>query len=495
MILDALKLLFDITNFIYMNIGLLLGMIFGAIPGLTVLLCIVIFLPVTYTLEPIPSFMFLLGMYCAGSYGGSISAILIHTPGTPHATATMLDGYPMTERGESKKALHIALSASTFGGLFSAFILLLFAPQVARLSENLGTPDYFLVCLLGLTIIAGVSGESLMKGVVSGAFGLFIAMIGLDPMTGTTRYTFNNINLYSGFNLTVCLIGLFALSEVLKKGNDSGIKTGKPGKEDKSWKISRPEYKRMALPSLLSALIGVVIGIIPGTGASEASFFSYNAAKNISRHPEEFGHGSIEGIAAAETANNAVTGATLIPLLTLGIPGDACVAVLLGALMINNLTPGPRLFLDHGSIVYAILFGLIFVNIFMYLQGRYLTSLFARVVSVPLAILTPIIVVFCFAGAFSVSSSLFDVKVALFFSLLAYILIKLDYPVVPVLLGLVLGDTTEENFRRSLIISDGSISIFFESVSSLILIFMLVIVLILIVTQKYFSKKRGGENG
>ena len=311
-------------------------------------------------------------------------------------------------------------------------------------------------------------------------------MIGLDPMAGTTRYIFGNINLYSGIDLTVALIGLFALSEVLKKGQNG--KTVNNVKEDKSWKLSRDDYKRIAKPSLISAIIGVIIGIIPGTGASEASFFSYNVAKDMSKHPEEFGKGSIEAVAAAETANNAVTGATLIPLLTLGIPGDACVAVLLGALMINNLTPGPSLFRENGVVTYSILIGLIFINLFMYIQGRYLSSMFAKALKVPFSILTPIIVVFCYAGAFSVNSSRFDIFISVFFSLLSYVMMKLEFPIVPILLGLVLGDTIEENFRRSMLISDGSAKIFFESISSVILIFALVIVLILIFRSEMKSK-------
>ncbi len=489
MIADALSLLFTLENLIYMNAGLLLGMIFGAIPGLTVLLCIVVFLPFTYTLDPVSSFLFLLGMYCAGSYGGSISAILIRTPGTPHATATMLDGYPLKEKGQARKALHIALSASTFGGVFSAFALLLFAPQVAKLSEYLKSPDYFLICLTGLTIVAFVSGKSIMKGIISCAIGLFIAMIGLDPISGTTRYIFNNINLYSGFDLTCALIGLFALSEVLKKGKNEKMKDAAV-KDDRSWKISKSEYKRMAPASILAAFIGLFVGIIPGTGASEASFLSYSAAKNISKHPEEFGHGSIEAVAAAETANNAVTGATLIPLLTLGIPGDACVAVLLGALMINNLTPGSSLFIENGEITYAILIGLILINIFMYIQGRALTSTFAKALKIPMSILTPVIVVFCFAGSFSVNSSLFDLFSAVFFSILSYILIKFNYPIVPILLGLVLADTIEENFRRSLLLSGGSYSIFFESAASKILIVVFALSLVLIVR----ARKRGEKS-
>lgn len=473
---QGFELFFNLPNFLWMNIGLLLGVVFGAIPGLTVILCIVLFLPFTYTMGPIESFMFLLGIYCAGGYGGSISAILIKTPGTPHAAATMLDGYPMTQKGESKKAMNIALQASTFGGLFSAFVLLFFAPQVAKFAQKMGTPEYFLVCLFGLTIIAGVSGKSLMKGIIAGCLGLFISAVGIDPMTGSTRYIFGNINLYSGFDLVICLIGLFALSEVLQKGvRGAKLKVETDSLKKESGKITKAEYKKMGIPALLSAIIGVIIGIIPGTGASMASFFSYNTAKSMSKHPEEFGHGSVEGIAAAETANNAVTGATLIPLLTMGIPGDGCVAILLGALMINNLTPGPNLFVDHGATMYAIMIGLVFINIFMFLQGRFLTGLFAKIINVPIAILTPIIVIFCFAGAFSVNNSTFDIGTTVVFALIAYVLYKVDFPVIPILLGLVLGDTTEENFRRSLVLSDGSWKIFVSS--PICIAFVLVITL------------------
>lgn len=304
---QGLMLLLHWQNFVWMNIGLVIGIVFGAIPGLTVILAIVLFLPFTYSLGAVESFMFLLGIYCAGGYGGSISAILIHTPGTPHAAATMLDGYPMAQHGEARKAMNIALGASTIGGLLSAFSLLFFAPQVAKLAERVGTPEYFLVCLFGLTIIAGVSGKSLIKGLIACFFGLFIETIGIDPMTGGTRFIFGNINLYSGFDLVICLIGLFALGEVLAKSKVSSGQTVSNGVPNDNGTITLQEYKRMGLPVILSAIIGIIIGIIPGTGASMASFFSYNIAKNISHHPEEFGHGSIEAISAAETANNAVT--------------------------------------------------------------------------------------------------------------------------------------------------------------------------------------------
>lgn len=487
---QGLMLLLHWQNFVWMNIGLVIGIVFGAIPGLTVILAIVLFLPFTYSLGAVESFMFLLGIYCAGGYGGSISAILIHTPGTPHAAATMLDGYPMAQRGEARKAMTIALDASTVGGLLSAFSLLFFAPQVAKLAERVGTPEYFLVCLFGLTIIAGVSGKSLIKGLIACFFGLFIETIGIDPMTGGTRFIFGNINLYSGFDLVICLIGLFALGEVLSKSKIGSGKTISNGVPNDNGTISLQEYKRMGLPVILSAIIGIIIGIIPGTGASMASFFSYNIAKNISHHPEEFGHGSIEAISAAETANNAVTGATLIPLLTLGIPGDGCVAIMMGALMINGLTPGPKLFQDHGPVMYAIMLGLVLVNIFMFVQGRLLTKVFVKVINIPVSILTPIIVIFCFAGAFSVNSSTFDIGTTLVFAAIAYILGKLDFPTIPILLGLVLGQLTEENFRRSLILSDGSWKIFVSSPVCIIFIGLILVALTLVFATKIKDMQR-----
>lgn len=494
--LQGSALLFNVPNFLYMNLGLFLGVIFGAIPGLTVILCIVLFLPFTYTLGAVESFMFLLGIYCAGSYGGSISAILIKTPGTPHAAATMLDGYPLTKQGKSMKALKMALIASTFGGIFSAIVLLFFAPQVAKFAQMMGTPEYFLVCAFGLTIIAGVSGSNLIKGIIAGAFGLFISTIGIDAMSGGTRFIFNNINLYSGIALVISLIGLFALSEVLAKSEkvvvDTKVNTEDLNKENA--KFTQEEKKSVRRPMILSAIIGVIIGIIPGTGASMASFFSYDRARSMSKHPEMFGKGSLEGISACETANNAVTGATLIPLLTMGIPGDGSVAIMLGALMINGLTPGPNLFVEHGPIMYAIMIGLIFVNIFMFLQGKILTKWFAKVISVPVYLLTPIIVMFCFAGAFSVNSSLFDIKVTLVFAVIAYIMSKFGFSTIPVLLGLVLGTLTEENFRRSLVLSDGKWDIFVSSPICIAFLSLIIITLVLIINSQVKNSRKKGEN-
>mgnify|MGYP003363855533 CR=1 FL=1 len=563
----ASGLLFTLENIIWINLGVFIGCVFAAIPGLSVILCIILFLPVTYTMRAIPGMMFLLGIYCAGGYGGSVSAILINTPGTPHAAATMLDGHPLSKMGRTKAALKIALYASTFGGIFSALVLLFLGPQVAKISAQLGTAEYFMVCLFGMTIIAGVSGKSLVKGIIAACLGLLISCVGADPMTSYDRFTFGGIfsalvllflgpqvakisaqlgtaeyfmvclfgmtiiagvsgkslvkgiiaaclglliscvgadpmtsydrftfgipRLYLGLDLAVTLIGLFALVEIIGKAelkrSELNLHAGKIGNDD--GKITKDEYKRMLRPVLIGSLIGSCVGIVPGTGASEASWFSYNTAKNMSKHPEEFGHGSVEGVAAAESANNAVCGATLIPLLTLGIPGDGCVAIMLSALMINGLNPGLSLFTTDGPIMYAIMLGLILVNIFMFLQGKYLTSLFAKVVSIPQQILTPIIVIFCFAGAYSVNSSYFDLSVALVFGVMAWFMRKLELPAVPVLLGMVLGNMTETNFRRALLISDGSPNIFFGSVFCWIFIALIVVVILGILRGKMKEAK------
>lgn len=484
-IIPAMKMLFTVENFIWINLGVFIGSVFAAIPGLTVILCIILFLPFTYKMTAIPGMMFLLGIYCAGGYGGSVSAILINTPGTPHAATTMLDGHPMSEKGRTKAALKIALYASTFGGIFSALTLLFLAPQVAKVAANIGTAEYFLVCVFGLTIIAGISGKSMIKGIISACLGLFISCIGADPQTSYDRFTFGISRLYLGLDLAICLIGLFALIEILKKAElkPDRLKLDTSKIMDDG-KITKDEYKRMARPALLSSIIGVIIGIIPGTGASMASWFSYDVAKIC----PDIKKNSVTALLRESQRQKAPTtrlpGATLIPLLTLGIPGDGCVAIMLSALMINGLNPGLSLFTTQGDIMYAIMLGLLFVNLFMLLQGKYLTKLFAKVVSIPQEILTPIIVIFCFAGAYSVNKSYFDVAVTLTFAVIAWLLYKLDFPTVPILLGLVLGNMTETNFRRALLISEGNPSIFVSSPYCIAFIILIIGAVAMIIRSK-----------
>lgn len=331
----------------------------------------------------------------------------------------------------------------------------------------------------------------MIKGIIAACIGLWISCIGSDPMTSYDRFTFGVQRLYLGLDLAICLIGLFALVEIMSRAEDkkASLKVDTKKMQDDGV-LTADEKKRIRLPILISSIIGVCVGIIPGTGASEASWFSYNTAKNMSKHKKEFGHGSVEGIAAAEAANNAVTGATLIPLLTLGIPGDGTVAIMLSALMINGLNPGLSLFTTDGDIMYAIMLGLILVNLFMLFQGKLLTKLFAKVVLIPKEILTPIIVIFCFAGAYSVNKNYFDVGVTLIFALIAWILRKFDMPAVPILLGMVLGKMTETNFRRALFISDGNPKIFFSSIYCIIFIALIIIATGAIIRGKIVESKK-----
>ena len=487
----ASGLLFTLENIIWINLGVFIGCVFAAIPGLSVILCIILFLPVTYTMRAIPGMMFLLGIYCAGGYGGSVSAILINTPGTPHAAATMLDGHPLSKMGRTKAALKIALYASTFGGIFSALVLLFLGPQVAKISAQLGTAEYFMVCLFGMTIIAGVSGKSLVKGIIAACLGLLISCVGADPMTSYDRFTFGVHRLYLGLDLAVTLIGLFALVEIIGKAelkrSELNLHAGKIGNDD--GKITKDEYKRMLRPVLMGSIIGSCVGIVPGTGASEASWFSYNTAKNLSKHPEEFGHGSVEGVAAAESANNAVCGATLIPLLTLGIPGDGVTALLLGAFVLHGIQPGPTMFTKQGVMAYTIIVGCLVANVLLAPLGLGMTRIVAKIVQVRYTYLAPVIIMFCFAGAFAATGNTKELILCAGILIFSYILTVLDIDNTPLMLGMILEDIMEQNFVTASMSYDRNYSIFLtRPISAVILIITIVLLVSMIRVNRRVAK-------
>ncbi len=460
-------------NVLFVNFGMAIGIVFGALPGLTATMGVALFLPITFGMDPITGMLFLLGIYCGGIYGGSITAILIKTPGTPASAATVLDGYPMAQNGHAGKALDIALVASTIGGLFSAFILLFMAPQVARAALRFGPPEFFTLALFGLSIIVTVSGRHVFRGLLSGCAGMFIASIGLDPIEGLPRFTFGINGLLSGISLIPALIGLFAIAEILNKTHigDVGQKE-KP--EIRKEHMTLSELKDCIVDILKSSFMGTIIGAIPGTGATSASFLSYMEARRSSKTPEKFGTGYINGIAAAEAGNNGVTGATLIPLLTLGIPGDSVTAVMLGALMMQGLTPGPALFQRQGVLVYTIMVGLIFVNMFMFLQGKLFLKAFVNVTRIPTYLLSAIIIVLCVVGSFSVNNSVFEVWIMLIFGFVGYLMLRVNIPVVPMLLAIILGPIAEESMRQSLILSQGSYAIFVTRPISLLFVILTV---------------------
>ncbi|WP_040978398.1 tripartite tricarboxylate transporter permease [Oceanobacillus jeddahense] len=488
-IFNSLLSIFEWHNLLFIMLGVIAGFIFGSLPGLTATMGVALMLPLTYGLEPTTAMLFLLGIYCAGTYGGSAAAILINTPGTPASAATVVDGYALAEQGKAALALRIALLASVFGGVFSALALLLIAPQLSKFALNFGPPEFFALAVFGLTMIISVSANNLRKGIIMGILGILISTIGLDPINGTPRFSFDNQYLIAGIDLIPALIGLFAISEIIKKSQTAHItKPNEMSNIDKVVTSFKSLLRKFKKTMLKSSAIGTFIGAIPGTGPAIASFLSYNEARRSSKNKEEFGKGSLDGIAASEAGNNGVTGATLIPLLTLGIPGDTVTAVMLGALMMQGLAPGPQLFVDYADVMYTIMFGLILVNIFMLIQGLFATRVFAKIKDVPINLLIPILLMLCFLGSFGVNNTMFDVKVMLVFGLLGYILPKLGFPIVPMLLGIVLGPIAETAFRQSLAVSDGSMMIFVTKPIALIFLLFAVVSVTVPAIKPYITK-------
>lgn len=450
-------------HFPFLFLGVAGGIIVGAIPGLTGSVGIILLLPFIYQLDASTAIVMLCGMFCGAIYGGSISAILISIPGTPSAAATVLDGYPLAQKGEAGKAIGIATIASTTGGIISTFCLMFIAPQLARFALKFGPEEYFALMIFGLTIIASVSGESLVKGLISGFLGLLIATIGLDPVTGYARFSFNIPNLMTGFPLLPVLIGLFAISQIFIQLEAVGKKIIHFKQKIKNVLPSFKELKRLFTVIIASSFLGTFIGIIPGTGGTIASFLAYSEAKRWSKDPDSFGRGNIIGVAAPEAANNGTTGGAMVPLLSLGIPGDVITAVMLGALLLIGIRPGPLLFKEHPEIINSIFAGMLLANVLILLLGILSVRLFPQVLRTPAAILFPIIFTLCFLGAFSLNNSVYDMFIALVFGIIGYIMRKNNFPAAPVVLGVVLGPIAEDELGRALIISHGDWTVLFQS--------------------------------
>ncbi len=480
-------LLFKWSVLVANVVGIIIGTVIGAIPGLGPTIAVAILIPVTFFLPTVPSMMLLLGVYQAGIYGGSISAILFNIPGVPGAAATVFDGFPMAQQGRGGKALKIALFSSVFGNGFSCLVLLLVAAPLAAVALRFGPPEIGALIFLALTVISAVSGRSMLKGLLVGLLGLLFSTVGLDPIWGTIRLTWGEPHLEGGFALIPFLIGLFAISELLMQSGrpDPALmmekvaireKETSPVSEDK--RVSFLEMWRMRGIMLWSAMIGLFIGILPGIGSTTPAFMSYALARQRSKSPHEFGKGALEGVAAPETANNAVTGGALIPLLSLGIPGDAVTAVILGAFMLQGLTPGPFLFRDNGPEVYAILFGLILSTIPTLIVGLILLRYALKVLKLRRSLIFPVVLVMCVVGSFSVNNSLTDVGVMFALGFIGYACRLFDYPLPPLLIGFILGSPFEEAIRQSLLISQGSLMIFLQRPIAAGFLILAVIVLI-----------------
>ncbi|MCD7756979.1 MAG: tripartite tricarboxylate transporter permease [Clostridiales bacterium] len=472
---------FTVTNIAMICIGLAIGMVVGCIPGLSVTLGIVLMLPLTYTFDDAATaIILLLAVYVGGMYGGSISAITLNTPGTNSAIATTFDGYPLAKKGKVKKALDTSLFASTFGGLFSAIVLLLCAQIIAKLVSNFTSVEYFSMGILGISLIAGVSGGSLPKAIISGMIGLLMGCIGLDAVTGVSRFSFGLSTLKYGIDILPAMIALIALTQVVMKLRDFKLAGGKLDDANKIDKegLTMKEAKSIVPTCLRSSGIASILGAMPGVGGGVAQFLCYNEARRTSKHPEEFGKGCLEGIAAAESSNNAVVGSAMIPLLTLGIPGDGVTALLLGAFVLHGITPGPTLFTKQGVMAYTIIIGLLVANIFLAPFGLALTRAVAKIVQVRYTYLAPAIIMFCFAGAFAATNNTKELVLTAAILVFSYILTLLDIDNTPLMLGMILESIMEKNFVTASMSYDRDYTIFFRRPISLVILILTVVLLV-----------------
>jgi putative tricarboxylic transport membrane protein len=455
--------------------GTVIGIVFGCMPGLSSTMALALFTPLTFGFTPSEGIVFLIAIYVSSVYAGAIAAILVNIPGTPSAIATGLDGYPMAQRGEAGRALGLATIASFLGGLVGVTVLMLFSPVLAQVARSFGSWEYAMLALLGLTLISYVSPGSIVKGLIGGTIGLLLASVGEEVIFAYPRFTAGIAELGGGLHMVVLMIGFFGFSELF-----SQIETGyratvqqKVGGLLQSFR----EVRGLGGTILRSSLLGTLIGILPGAGGSIASITAYGVAKRISPRSEEFGTGNPEGIVAGESSNNASVGGALVPMLTMGIPGDPMTAVLIGALMIHGLAPGPALFVQYPEFVSAIFLGFIVALVFMLIVGLAAARPFARLLSFPKPIVLAIITLMCVAGSYAIQNSIFDIGIALAAGVAGYLLRKVDVHPAPIILGIVLGPLFEVNLRRALLLGDGSLLPFLTrplSVTMMVIILLVV---------------------
>ncbi len=460
-LMAGLSLVANLESFLALFVGIVIGVIGGAIPGLSATMAVALTLPFTFPLQPVTGILLLLGVYKGGIFGGSIPAILIKTPGTPASSATVLDGHPMAEKGEAGRALGMALWASCTADVVSNLALILFAGWLASFALNFGPPEFFALILFSLTIIAGVSGESLLRGALSALLGLLLATIGLDLVYGTNRFTMDNPNMMGGLNFIAVLIGLFAIPEIIAMAWNPVAHLGRTRALGQS-KVSFADYRRCFRSIIRGSMIGVFLGSIPGIGAAPSAFLSYSEARRKSPNKANFGKGEIEGVAAAEAGNNGVAGATLIPLLALGVPGDVITAIIIGAFMIHGLQPGPMMFILNVDIIYGLFIGLIVSSAFLFIVGSVAIRGFGFVAKVPKRILMPTVLVLCIYGVFAVNNNIFDVGVMFVMGWVGYLMMRYRMPAAPFLIAFILGPLLENNFRQAMLMSGSDPTILFR---------------------------------
>lgn len=481
---------------LFLFIGAVIGMVFGAAPGLTATSAVVLFLPVTYTMGPVSSMALLLGIYCSGYFAGSIPAILLNTPGAPGSAATALDGYAMAQKGQGDRAIVIAVLASFVGGLFSLTLLALVAPSLARVALSFTSVEYFSFALVGIVCVAGISKGSMAKGLVAAFIGILASTVGLDPVSGSPRFIFGQPNLLGGVPTTAALIGLFAVAQMmlLSRRQDDDRKI-LPVQERASVMSVWAEIFRNKWLTFKSAAIGALIGVLPGTGPSIASWVSYSDALRTARPGDRFGKGEPKGVIACEVSNNAVTGGALVPLLTLGIPGDPVTAVLIGALLIQGIEVGPFFIPNNPELFYAILILLLLSNICMVAIGLAGRGLATKILAIPHGIMVPTILVVAGAGAFSLASNPFHLKLVFIFGVLGYLMVRFRIPTAPAVLGIVLGPILEQNLRNALTASKMDPTVFVtRPISAVTLAFMCLLLWVWLKPAKKSGAHEGGES-
>jgi len=477
-ILTSFGNIFQPVNLMFIILGVGAGIIVGALPGLTATMAIALLVPFTFAMDPTHGLVLLGGIYVGAIFGGSFSAILINTPGTPSAIATTFDGYPLAKKGESYRAIVTATISSVIGGLIGVLFLLFLSPPLSKASLKFGPPEFFWLTAFGLTIIATLASKSILKGLIGGALGLLISTIGIAPIGGSVRFTFGSVSLSGSIGLIPALIGIFCIPEVLgmierKEKHYTVI----PYKQQKDV-VKNVTLKLLKKPVLLirSAIIGTIVGIIPGAGGNIAAMVSYNEAVRASKHPQKFGRGIIEGVAASEASNNAEVSGSLIPLLTLGIPGAPPAAVLLGALLLQGMRPGADLFTIHAGITYTFIFSLVLSNMLLLPMGIYSGKLISRLITnIPVSFLAPFVTFLSIIGSYSIHKNLFDVYTMLFFGLIGYVGRKAGFGPGPIVLGIILGKICEQGLVQSILMGRASgsvLSMFFTRPISIILIIL-----------------------
>ncbi len=495
-ILSSFSQVLEWQSFIAIIIGVLSGIVVGSLPGLSATMAISVLIPFTFGLDPLVALGMMAGIYNGAMYGGAIPAVLMRIPGTPAAVATCFDGYPMARSGRGGEALQVALVSSAIGAMFSAFALMLLAPPLSKLTLVFGPPEVFWIAMFGLTSIVFLLGGGIIKGLISACFGVLLSLVGADSITGNERFTFGHLELIDGINVVVILVGLYAMPPALGLLESTGGKLSELKAEIKSdgFLTSLRRMLKFWKTWLRGSVIGIFVGILPGAGGSMAAFLSYNEARRASKDPDSFGKGNPEGVAASETANNADTASAMIPALTLGIPGTSVAAVMLGGLLIHGLQPGPMLFRDHPDVVYGFMWQfLISALLLFFLGGTLATKTFAKVLLLPRHLLGPIILTLMVVGVYMIHETMFDVYLMLGFGLVGYAMERMNFPLPPVVLGLILGEFAESNLRLSLRMGRDDWSILVDRPVSQVIIALTVFVILWPLIRKLINKSKGGK--